>query len=243
MKTITELLPLIKTRDLDPRIVQEAESYFKDHIATQPTPDVIVWAKPGENIHRIDYITYNAYLFIVGDWGENVFWREKGFQFWGNSDLSYLMQKIEASSETQGKYEIGKDWDYKKAEKNLRQAFVDQAREYWLDTLPEETREIIDTAIKSMSDEEKDADLLNRYLGGEEIDDLYTSLRGAASDYEEYKGAIWKNYNELHEIFGDDWYEISGLSHPGLHRSFRIDLQFLGLRLAMARLGLLTRAD
>lgn len=71
-----------------------------------------------------------------------------------------------------------------------------------------------------------------------EFINIKDQLLDAISSYDEYRQRIFEIQNDLYRAFGDSFYEFSGLMSPGVKRSFRIEAQFLGLRLALAQLGI-----
>lgn len=232
MKTIDELLPLIRKKDLDQETVADANWLFKNHVAKLKNDNTLVWSAPDSYINRIDYLLYGNYLIIVGDYGESIFCRESTFEFWAFSDLGYIMSKIQASSENLTKYDKGVVWDSNKAKNKLEEFFRFFASEYW--KIPD----ALDNEVLDTHDQKREDYLYNEMLKIPEFINIKDQLLDAISSYDEYRQRIFEIQNDLYRAFGDSFYEFSGLMSPGVKRSFRIEAQFLGLRLALAQLGI-----
>jgi hypothetical protein len=232
MKTIDELLPLIRKKDLDPETVADANWLFKNHVAKLKNDNTLVWSAPDSYINRIDYLLYGNYLIIVGDYGESIFCRESTFEFWAFSDLGYIMSKIQACSENLTKYDKGVVWDSNKAKNNLEEFFKFFASEYW--KIPN----TLDSEVLDTYDSKRQDYLYTEMIKDTKFIDIRNQLLDGIHSYDEYRQKIFEIQNDLYKAFGDSFYEFKGLISPGVKRSFRIEAQFLGLRLALAQLGI-----
>lgn len=142
------------------------------------------------------------------------------------------MSKIQASSENLTKYDKGVVWDSNKAKNKLEEFFRFFASEYW--KIPD----ALDNEVLDTYDQKREDYLYNEMLKIPEFINIKDQLLDAISSYDEYRQRIFEIQNDLYKAFGDSFYEFSGLMSPGVKRSFRIEAQFLGLRLALAQLGI-----
>lgn len=239
MKSIKELLPLVRTKDINPKILLQAPGDFENHIATRVAENNIIWAEPGTNINKIEYLCHNNYLIITGDWGESIFQRASGFEFWAFSDLDYIMSKICACSETGGEHYIGKQWYSDEGDDRLTETFhynaitILEGDRDTTEDIYQELRSISDIAVRN----KRAFEIVSLQDPG--YSDLLETLGNALHDgYIGYTRKLDENYDFVSEYFGQDFYEITSLVVPGMFRSRRIDMQFIGLRLALAQLGI-----
>lgn len=239
MTPIEELLKRVKTDDIRKELLFHIPMSFKDHVAVKVSKDHIIWAKPGSNIDRIEYVTKGPWLFVFGDWGTSTWCRESGFEFWANaSHISYLMTKLESSSESFSKYERGHEWDDRIVEQRLRAEFSGSPVDRWFEKQEPEYQEELEKFMKPMDHDAKDNFLLDIALNADEdMKTLLHTLRGAAMDNPFwYSHTLHEERDQIEKYFGQDFYELSGLMSPGLRRATRIDGHILGLRLALEQL-------
>jgi hypothetical protein len=211
---------------------------FKTHVAKLKDDNTLIWSAPDSTVNRIDYLLYKNYLIIVGDYGESIFCRESGFEFWAFSDLSYIMGKIQACSENLNQYDKGQVWDTKQAIDKLNNFLKFFASEYWVESMKDKEFEKLNQEILETYDSKRKEYLYTKFMEQEEISYIHRQLMDSVSNYDEYRGKLHEIQNELYKAFGDSFYEFPGLMRPGSRRSFRIEAQFLGLRLALAQLGI-----
>lgn len=232
MKTIDELLPLIRKKDLDPETVADANWLFKNHVAKLKDDKTLIWSNPDSSINRIDYLLYVNYLIIVGDYGESIFCRDNTFEYWAFSDLGYVTSKLQACSENLTKYDKGVVWDSNKAKNKLDEFFKFFASEYW--KIPH----TLDNEVLDTYDSKREEYLYTEMMKDSKFSNIRDQLMDEIHSYDEYRQKIFEIQNDLYKAFGDSFYEFKGLMSPGVKRSFRIEAQFLGLRLALAQLGI-----
>ncbi len=195
---------------------------WKNHVATYEKHgedlETLQWKNPAENHFAIFYVRQHGCLMIWGDLGSAVhrWYPDMSMESMADTSLDYFVSKCEASEEGRKPYAF----DYKEAEKDIKQYFDEFAKDRNHEYEP-------DPDVKWANEE---------LIGRAKQEMLFDYWNGHGNLEDQYTWVAWMR-DHADEVFGDDWWDGGFPVDCGEKLSERTKLHHDGLKAAFKQLN------